>query len=186
MNQDSRDELLEPACRRTPAANEPRYAWRLAAGVAVIGIGAMLWRQTDARMPGEQAVVLMASAGAVAQQGSHEPAAPAPAARSLAADAQAGAASLSEEEALRLLRENFPVQYQSREPHRLWLVRDPDGSVLHSGELQPTQQWSHVEEQLRGLQGHTPGPWRTVRVRNAAGQRVELSVADVEFGQADR
>lgn len=62
MNQDSRDELLEPACRRTPAANEPRYAWRLAAGVAVIGIGAVLWRQTDARMPGERAVVLMAPA----------------------------------------------------------------------------------------------------------------------------
>lgn len=96
------------------------------------------------------------------------------------------AESLGVDEATRLLRQHFPTQYQSAQSHRLWIVRDADGRVLHSGELEPSQQWSHAEEQLRGLQGHTPGPWKTLRLRNGAGQLVELAVSEVEFGEPRR
>jgi hypothetical protein len=33
--------------RRTPAANESRYAWRAVAGLAVLGVAVLLWRQAD-------------------------------------------------------------------------------------------------------------------------------------------
>jgi hypothetical protein len=33
--------------RRTPAANESSYAWRAVAGLAVIGVAVLLWRQAD-------------------------------------------------------------------------------------------------------------------------------------------
>jgi hypothetical protein len=41
------------ARRRTPAANESRYLMRAVAGLAVIGVGLLVWRQTDHRLPGE-------------------------------------------------------------------------------------------------------------------------------------
>ena len=36
--------------KRTPAANDSRYVWRAAAGIAVLGVAVILWRQTDHRL----------------------------------------------------------------------------------------------------------------------------------------
>lgn len=260
------------ARRRTPAANDSRYLWRIAGAVAVVGIGVLIWRQTDVRLPGEAPELMVAAetqrdaaegfaptapdaqSGPVPMQApvpapreapvlreeeasarsrmatadrdvgssaavtsddravqkstaatpaaadaelrrAAPPPAPPPAARTQmameSASAPASAAtrattSLGTEEATRLLREHFPRQFESSELHRLWIVRDGDGQVLHTGELQPSQEWSHAEEQLRGLQGHTPGPWKTLQLRNAAGQLIELAVAEVEFGEPRR
>lgn len=52
-------EAAAQARRRQPAANEPRYWMRVVAGVAVVGVGVMLWRQTDVRLPGEPPVVVV-------------------------------------------------------------------------------------------------------------------------------
>lgn len=41
------------ARRRTPAANASHYLLRAVAGVAVIGVGLLVWRQTEHRLPGE-------------------------------------------------------------------------------------------------------------------------------------
>lgn len=49
-------EAAAAARRREPAANAPRYWMRMVAGVAVVGIGLVLWRQTDVRLPGERPV----------------------------------------------------------------------------------------------------------------------------------
>jgi hypothetical protein len=38
------------ALRRTPAANDSRYLWRAAAGVAVFGVALLLWRQTNPQL----------------------------------------------------------------------------------------------------------------------------------------
>jgi hypothetical protein len=40
-------EAAAQARRRTPAANDARYIWRAAAGVAVFGIAVLLWRQAN-------------------------------------------------------------------------------------------------------------------------------------------
>lgn len=49
-------EAAAAARRREPAANAPRYWMRMVAGVAVVGIGLVLWRQTDVQLPGEKPV----------------------------------------------------------------------------------------------------------------------------------
>lgn len=46
-------EAAAAARRRTPAANESRYLMRAVAGLAVIGVGLLVWRQADHRLPGE-------------------------------------------------------------------------------------------------------------------------------------
>jgi hypothetical protein len=46
-------EAAAVARRRQPAANESRYWLSAVAGVAVIGVGVLVWRQVDVRMPGE-------------------------------------------------------------------------------------------------------------------------------------
>lgn len=43
-------EARAAALRRTPAANQSRYVWRAAAGIAVLGVAVILWRQTDRRL----------------------------------------------------------------------------------------------------------------------------------------
>jgi hypothetical protein len=43
--------------RRTPAANDSRYAWRAIAGVAVLGVAVLLWRQADRSITPELTVV---------------------------------------------------------------------------------------------------------------------------------
>lgn len=69
---------------RTPAANESRYLWRGVAGVAVLGMGLLLWRQVDHRMPGDPATL------AVQQLAEEEKAADAmPPAAELKAEARA-------------------------------------------------------------------------------------------------
>lgn len=73
--------------RATPAANEPRYWMRAVAGLAVVGVGILLWRQTDHRLPGESVMVVES------QQQREEPAAP-------AAVADAAAPVAAEESAL--------------------------------------------------------------------------------------
>jgi len=40
-------EARAASLRRTPAANDSRYVWRAAAGLAVIGVAVLLWRQVD-------------------------------------------------------------------------------------------------------------------------------------------
>jgi hypothetical protein len=40
-------EARAAALRRTPAANDSRYLWRAAAGVAVLGVAVILWRQAN-------------------------------------------------------------------------------------------------------------------------------------------
>lgn len=42
-------EAAAAARRNSPAANQPRYWMRAVAGIAVVGIGVVLWRQTDYR-----------------------------------------------------------------------------------------------------------------------------------------
>jgi hypothetical protein len=49
-------EAAAAARRRAPAANAPRYWMRRVAGVAVVGLGLVLWRQTDVQLPGERPV----------------------------------------------------------------------------------------------------------------------------------
>lgn len=46
-------EAAAAARRRTPGANESRYLMRAVAGLAVIGVGLLVWRQVDHRLPGE-------------------------------------------------------------------------------------------------------------------------------------
>jgi hypothetical protein len=43
-------EARAASLRRTPAANDSRYIWRAAAGIAVLGVAVILWRQTDHRL----------------------------------------------------------------------------------------------------------------------------------------
>ena len=43
-------EARAAALKRTPAANDSRYVWRAAAGIAVLGVAVILWRQTDHRL----------------------------------------------------------------------------------------------------------------------------------------
>ncbi len=47
----TRDAILAAAraaaLRRKPAANDSRYVWRAAAGIAVLGVALLLWRQAD-------------------------------------------------------------------------------------------------------------------------------------------
>ena len=74
-------EAAAAARRREPAANAPRYWMRMVAGVAVVGIGVVLWRQTEVRLPGEAPVAAPVAAPVVQEMVSD------------AADANAGAAS---------------------------------------------------------------------------------------------
>ncbi len=43
-------EARAAALRRKPAANDSRYVWRAAAGIAVLGVAVILWRQVDHRL----------------------------------------------------------------------------------------------------------------------------------------
>lgn len=75
----TRKAILENAAAaaraRAPAANDSRYIWHGVAGVAVLGIGMLLWRQVDHRMPGEPTVLAVeqlaeeeSAAGSIAPQ----------------------------------------------------------------------------------------------------------------------
>jgi hypothetical protein len=85
--------------RATSAANEPRYWMRAVAGVAVVGFGILLWRQTDHRLPGESTVMVVESQqlqeadAPTAVADAAAPAAPAPAAEESALQASPPVAS---------------------------------------------------------------------------------------------
>lgn len=82
--------------RATPAANEPRYWMRAVAGLAVVGVGILLWRQTDHRLPGESTVMVVESQQlqeAAAPTAVADAAAPAPAAEESALQASPPVAS---------------------------------------------------------------------------------------------
>jgi hypothetical protein len=234
--------------RSTPAANEPRYWMRAVAGVAVVGVGILLWRQTDHRLPGESTVMVVENQQlqeAAAPTAVADAAAPAPAAEesalqapptgasrqaanagAAAADADAPAtADLAREQraaqpalappavatesqqkaaapqaadeleevavtaqfaagatsgADSLLRQHFPLQYQSDSPHRLWLVRNAAGVVLQKGELAVGESRNDIAARLAGNPpDRRPGTWRTSTVTNARGQPIELSVGEI-------
>lgn len=49
-------EARAAALRRTPAANHSLYAWRAVAGIAVLGVAVLLWRQTNRNVTPELTV----------------------------------------------------------------------------------------------------------------------------------
>lgn len=242
------------AQQRTPASNDSRYIWRAVAVLAVIGVGVLIWRQADVRLPGEapdrmvtaeaqdesgyvadpqvissegdaapgggaprsvaqaqsggqqKAQVASASAASArpgelaapvssAAQGSFraaESSLSSPPAEAMAQSGGAGApaapspatVAASERELAQLLRAHFPTQFQSSQFHRVWMLRDADGQVLLSGELESGRGLRDAETQIgRGLIGQTPGPWRVQQLRNAAGQLIEVAVSVVELGE---
>lgn len=98
------------ARRRTPAANESRYLMRAVAGLAVIGVGLLVWRQTDHRLPGDARTfeVPVAQQSELAAESAYvpDPDAALPqevqeAGREAAGDAAAGVAEKSEASAAR-------------------------------------------------------------------------------------
>src|SRR5690606_12326256 len=109
-----------------------------------------------------------------------------PTARMSPAQATPARTAESEGAAVQLLREHFPAQFGSTQFHRVWLVRDADGRVLLSGELEVGQDYEDMRGQLRGLQGSAPGPWQVRQIRNGAGQLIELAIAEVEPGAPRR
>jgi hypothetical protein len=195
-------EAAAAARRRVPAANESRYLLRAVAGIAVVGVGLLLWRQTDHRLPGEAPVLEVPR---VAQQ-SAEPEAdlafvpdpqearsrvapspavlpePPPAERDeleemqvTGARVQAGVPSeLSAEE---LLRRHFPAQYEGDATRRVWLVRNAAGEVVRTGELDDGEQLAElIPEIQRSLGMRELAPQAVHSLRNARGQPVELSI----------
>ncbi len=248
-------EAAAAARRNAPAANESRYWMRTVAGIAVLGIGVLLWRQTYDRLPVAAPVALnapvkediiaernplpekapepehaavkkrpTASARTEARALNEVPppavASPSPpqVARNLAEDnelaeiqitgtriqsakserdeaapaapvvppraggaAPAGGAGGGVPRTLdsaALLRLYFPEQYQSDEPHSVWLVLNATGGVLQSGELAAGQRLTDLAPQLaREFGERVPGPWQVQTLRNARGQLIELAIA---------
>jgi hypothetical protein len=84
----------------------------------------------------------------------------------------------AETDAVALLQLHFPQQYQSRTPHRLWLVLDATGAALRSGELTGDQSLAGQRLAIEGdLGGRLLRPWRIHTLRNAQGQSIELAIA---------
>ncbi|HWL64226.1 MAG TPA: hypothetical protein VNQ32_15630 [Steroidobacteraceae bacterium] len=238
--------------RREPAANAPRYWMRVVAGVAVVGVGLMLWRQTEVPLPGETPVaapmmqeraadaeadaVLAPEVGqAAAPQGvesavesrTDPPAesrtppttqvfdnavrANAPRAQEaspppqpelrmaeegerqemkVAQQQRAPAISVDRGAAMTsaapptaaaitggdLLRQHFPAQNASPQPHRLWVVLDAAGNVQLSGEIASQMQLDDLAPRIRRETGREPGSWRIETLTNAQGQPVELAI----------
>jgi hypothetical protein len=193
------------ARRRAPAANAPRYWMRVAAGVAVVGVGLMLWRQTEAPLPGEMPVAApmmqerLPEADAVAaptpaptqafDNAASENApraqaplpAPPPELRSRAEESERQEMKLAQQSApagtgAELLRQYFPGQNASTQPHRLWVVLDAAGNMQLSGEMTAEAQLDDLAPRIRSETGREPGSWRVETVTNAQGQLVELAV----------
>src|SRR6478735_1555695 len=61
-------EAQASARRRQPAANDVRYVMRAVAGVAVIGLALVLWKQKDHPLPGEAPTVTERVAPAASEQ----------------------------------------------------------------------------------------------------------------------
>ncbi len=187
-------EAAAEARRRAPAANAPRYWMRVAAGVAVVGVGLMLWRQTEPPLPGEMPVAAPMMQERAPEADAVAVPAPAPAPRAQAtlpappSDlrrraeegerqemklAQQGAPASTGAE---LLRQYFPAQNASTQPHRLWVVLDAAGNMQLSGEIAAEAQLDDLAPRIRSGTGREPGSWRIETVTNAQGQPVELAV----------
>jgi hypothetical protein len=94
------------------------------------------------------------------------------------AQAKMSADQDAETDAVALLQRHFPQQYQSRTPHRLWLVVDATGAVLRSGELTGAQSLADLRQVIEGnLGGRLLRPWRVRTLRNARDQEIELAIA---------
>ncbi len=174
------------------------------AGLALIAVAIMIWRQsggsTSAGAASERvmqaaqvdtgAQAATADANRVADPvvlSETEDAGAAPRADAIAAAGPALATgSAGMDEVLPMVRKHFPAQYDSPQFHRLWLVHDGHGQVLVSGELEEGQRYEDAEEQLRGLQGQTPGDWQVRQLRNGAGQLIEVAVAQANMGEPRR
>jgi len=176
-------EAAAAARRRAPAANAPRYWMRVAAGVAVVGVGLMLWRQTEAPLPGEMPVAApmmqerLPEADAVAAPTP----APPPELQRRAEEGERQEMKLAQQGApastgADLLRQYFPGQNASTQPHRLWVVLDAAGNMQLSGEMTAEAQLDDLAPRIRSETGREPGSWRVETVTNAQGQPVELAV----------
>ena len=176
-------EAAAAARRRAPAANAPRYWMRVAAGVAVVGVGLMLWRQTEAPLPGEMPVAApmmqerLPEADAVAAPTP----APPPELQRRAEEGERQEMKLAQQGApastgADLLRQYFPGQNASTQPHRLWVVLDAAGNMQLSGEMTAEAQLDDLAPRIRSETGREPGSWRVETVTNAQGQLVELAV----------
>jgi hypothetical protein len=132
---------------RRPAANDARYAWGAVAGVAVLGIALLLWRQSATHFP---ATASLPPAGTSTSR----PAAPAPAppqvaearhamdARKAEAEVDAATDSATATAALdpvaEKLRSRFPDAWASASPPAMvWIIEDAQGQPLRQGTLSP-------------------------------------------------
>src|SRR5690606_33623463 len=75
-----------------------------------------------------------------------------------------------------LLRQHFPAQNASPQPHRLWVVLDAAGNVQLSGEIAAQMQLVDLAPRIRRETGREPGSWRIETLTNAQGQPVELAI----------
>lgn len=174
----------EAARSRQPAANDSRYAWSAAAGIAVLGIALLLWRQSDpdlvATAPASPAAAERAQSQeqpAVAQVDQTETAKSASgvvSARAPAAEARNEAVADTEiDDGARRLRDRFPEAWASPSPPAMvWIVEDAEGSLLRQGMLA-------TGEPLPTLQAATAG-WTLQTAVNSAGIPVRIATAREE------
>lgn len=142
---------------RQPAANDSRYAWSAAAGIAVLGIALLLWRQSDPRLiataptttpaspeasTSPRPVLMEAQPPAAGPTRSQEQPAVAQVertenARAPAAEARSEAVADTEiDEVARRLRDRFPEAWASQSPPAMvWIVEDAEGNLLRQGTL---------------------------------------------------
>lgn len=181
----TRNAILEgaraAARSRQPAANDSRYAWSAAAGIAVLGIALLLWRQADPDLvptapaspaaaernqSQEQPLVAQANEtdSAKAASGVVSVQAPAAEARSEAA------ADTGMDESTRKLRDRFPEAWASPSPPAMvWIVEDARGNLLRQGTLASG-------EPLPSPQSASTG-WTLQTAVNSAGIPVRIATA---------
>jgi hypothetical protein len=76
-----------------------------------------------------------------------------------------------------VLERHFPGEYASNAPHRLWVVLAADATVIESGEIEPGEPMDAALSYVKSRLGLTDASeWRTHRLTNARGQRIELAV----------
>jgi hypothetical protein len=76
-----------------------------------------------------------------------------------------------------VLERHFPDEFASNQQHRLWVVLAADATMIDSGEIEPNESADAALSYVKSRLGLTDaGAWRTHRLTNARGQRIELSV----------
>jgi hypothetical protein len=160
----------EAAARRRRPANDARYVVRAVAGIAVIGVAIVLWRQMD-----QPAVTAKDVAPEAQRADAVADTAAAGAATGQLERAESLARVQSDDSDAALLTRYFPQQYNSDMPHSVWLVRDAAGRLLRSGELAAGQRLEDLTPQIElQLGGRKLGVWREQTLINAQGQPVRL------------